>query len=149
MIEIVQHCTPHELVLLPSGSACYASFYYASCPEGLDGHAENFNWCTVPKHGQDAVLFAGVALLTACLFSGQFFALAVLLAGAQARCFLQREQYCRPCCCGLPQVSPTRCAQLQVSAARMICSTLCAGGAVQALAFPVNFGPWGNALVRQ
>ena len=44
--------------------------------------AENFNWCVVPKHGQDAVLFAGVALLTACLFSGPFFALAVLLAGA-------------------------------------------------------------------
>lgn len=55
-----------------------------SYPESLDGYAENFNWCTVPKHGQDAVLFAGVALLTACLFSGQFFALAVLLAGAQA-----------------------------------------------------------------
>ncbi len=35
----------------------------------------------VPKHGQDAVLFAGVALLAACLFSGPFFALAVLLAG--------------------------------------------------------------------
>jgi len=43
--------------------------------------AENFNWCVVPKHGQDAVLFAGVALLAACLFSGPFFALAVLLAG--------------------------------------------------------------------
>ncbi|KAK9840543.1 hypothetical protein WJX81_000451 [Elliptochloris bilobata] len=61
---------------------------------------ENFNWCTVPKHGQDAVLFAGVALLAACLFSGQFFALAVLLAG----------------------------------------------GLVQTLAFPINFGPFGNAL---
>lgn len=46
--------------------------------------AENFNWCTVPKHGQDAVLFVGIALLTACLFSGKFFALAVLLAGALA-----------------------------------------------------------------
>ena len=97
----------------------------------------------MPKHGQDAVLFVGVALLTACLFSGQFFALAVLLAGSQARRLLPREQYLCPASC-----VPTELL-LKVIDARLIRSTLRAGGAVQALAFPVNFGPWGNALVSQ
>ena len=74
--------------------------------------AENFNWCTVPKHGQDAVLFAGVALLTACLFSGQFFALAVLLAGAQARSVLQKDGYRRNCIAVSAQASELVCGPL-------------------------------------
>ena len=137
------------LVLLPLGSACYACSTLKSCPDGLDGYAENFNWCTVPKHGQDAVLFVGVALLTACLFSGEFFALAVLLAGAQPCRLLQGEQYCRKCRCRHFQQNPPDGAQLRVSAAGFTISTLRAGGLVQALAFPVNMGPFGNALVSQ
>ncbi|KAK9835845.1 hypothetical protein WJX74_009233 [Apatococcus lobatus] len=42
---------------------------------------DHFNWCTVPGKTYDAVLFAGFAVLCACLLQGKFSALWVLLAG--------------------------------------------------------------------
>ncbi|GIL45384.1 hypothetical protein Vafri_2634, partial [Volvox africanus] len=42
----------------------------------------NYNWCIVPESAYDAVLFAGVALLVACVVSGRLSAVWVLVAGA-------------------------------------------------------------------
>ena len=43
--------------------------------------ADNYNWCTVPGSGYDAILFAAIAVVFACLLQGQFSALYVLIAG--------------------------------------------------------------------
>ncbi|KAG2490363.1 hypothetical protein HYH03_011165 [Edaphochlamys debaryana] len=43
---------------------------------------DNYNWCFVPDSAYDAVLFAGVALLVACVVSGRLSAVWVLVAGA-------------------------------------------------------------------
>ena len=43
---------------------------------------ENYNWCTVPDSGSDAVLFISIAILASCICSGQLSALYILLLGA-------------------------------------------------------------------
>lgn len=52
------------------------------CPVLLVSYTENYNWCIVPDSAYDAVLFAGVALLVACVVSGRLSAVWVLVAGA-------------------------------------------------------------------
>eukprot|EP00884_Botryococcus_braunii_P001577 jgi/Botrbrau1/1141/Bobra.0162s0032.1 len=43
---------------------------------------DNYNFCVVPHTGYDALLFAGIAIIAACVLRGKFSALYVLLAGA-------------------------------------------------------------------
>ncbi|KAK9788845.1 hypothetical protein WJX73_003600 [Symbiochloris irregularis] len=58
-----------------------------TCPSHVTySHREDdpgyYNWCVVPNSGYDAILFAGVALLAACLLQGKFSALWIMAAGA-------------------------------------------------------------------
>lgn len=57
------------------------------CKAATYGHRvddpDNFNFCVVPHTGYDAVLFAGIAIVAACILRGKFSALYVLLAGTQ------------------------------------------------------------------
>ena len=41
----------------------------------------NYNYCIVPESAYDAVLFAAVALITACVVSGRLSAVWTLVAG--------------------------------------------------------------------
>lgn len=43
--------------------------------------AEAYNWCTVEHKGWDAILFAGIAVVVACLSQGPYSSLIVLVAG--------------------------------------------------------------------
>ncbi|KAK9831565.1 hypothetical protein WJX74_000240 [Apatococcus lobatus] len=41
----------------------------------------NFNWCVVPRSGEDALLFAGVGVAASCIVFGRFSTLSILLLG--------------------------------------------------------------------
>ncbi len=48
-----------------------------------------FDYCTVPESGQDAFLFAAIAMLVACVFAGKLSAVWVLLLGeCPQRCII-------------------------------------------------------------
>lgn len=42
----------------------------------------SYNFCPVPNSGQDAILYAALALVAACLLQGRLSALWVFIAGA-------------------------------------------------------------------
>ncbi|KAK9866895.1 hypothetical protein WJX84_006646 [Apatococcus fuscideae] len=41
----------------------------------------NFNWCVIPNSGEDAILFAGIAVAASCVVFGRFSTLFVLFLG--------------------------------------------------------------------
>ena len=43
--------------------------------------AAEYDWCIVPDSGYDVIVFAGVAVVVACLFRGKFSNLMILIAG--------------------------------------------------------------------
>lgn len=68
-ITVQHHAASHSCILMRApalASAC----------------AGRYNYCPVPDSGQDAVLYAGVALLAACLLQGRLSALWVFICGA-------------------------------------------------------------------
>ena len=44
----------------------------------------NFNWCVVPRSGEDALLFAGIGVAASCIVFGRFSTLSILLLGEQS-----------------------------------------------------------------
>ena len=44
--------------------------------------AVDYDWCTVPESGYDALLFPAIAVVLACLFQGRYSTTLVLIAGA-------------------------------------------------------------------
>ena len=81
----------------------------------------------MPDKGYDAVLFGGIAVVTAALLQGKYAALWTLIAGA----------FLLGCLVALTNPSIH-------SLQRPRCG--CAGGVLQAIAMPVNTGPLGNAI---
>lgn len=81
----------------------------------------------MPDKGYDAVLFGGMAVVTAALLQGKYAALWTLIAGA----FLLG-------CLVAVTNPPIHSLQRPRSG--------CAGGVLQAIAMPVNTGPLGNAI---
>lgn len=45
------------------------------------GCAAEYDWCTVPDSGYDALLFPAIAVVLACLFQGRMSTTLVLIAG--------------------------------------------------------------------
>lgn len=45
--------------------------------------AESYNWCTVHHSAYDILLFAGIAVVAACLFQGKLASLLVLVTGEE------------------------------------------------------------------
>ena len=43
--------------------------------------ADDYNWCVVPHRPWDTLLFAGIAVVVACLSQGPYSSLIVLIAG--------------------------------------------------------------------
>jgi hypothetical protein len=43
--------------------------------------ADDYNWCVVPHRPWDTLLFAGMAVVVACLSQGPYSSLIVLIAG--------------------------------------------------------------------
>lgn len=50
--------------------------------------ADDYNWCVVPHRPWDTLLFAGIAVVVACLSQGPYSSLIVLIAG---ECLLQNH----------------------------------------------------------
>lgn len=44
-------------------------------------HADDYNWCVVPHRPWDVLLFAGMAVVVACLSQGPYSSLIVLITG--------------------------------------------------------------------
>lgn len=73
--------------MINSNACCTSLNYNLSLSRCATDH---FNWCTVPGKAYDATLFAGFAVLCACLLQGKFSALWVLLAGKAATVYMLR-----------------------------------------------------------
>ena len=47
----------------------------------------NFNWCVVPRSGEDAILFAAIAVAASCVVFGRFSTLLILFLGKRKDLF--------------------------------------------------------------
>jgi hypothetical protein len=59
-----------------------------SCLDAFWLLADNYNWCIVEDKGQDAIVFASMAVVIACLVAGRLQSLIILILGKL------RLQYC-------------------------------------------------------
>lgn len=50
---------------------------------------DSYNFCPVPNAGQDAILYASLALVATCLLQGRLSALWVFIAGAHSSCDIE------------------------------------------------------------
>ena len=48
-------------------------------------HADAYDWCTVPDHPWDVILFAGIAIVASCVWQGSYQSLLVLISGRSYR----------------------------------------------------------------
>ena len=74
------HCTAQHMLVAS------ARPYSVPCHPANCSHVfwRRYNYCPIPESGEDAVLFASLALVVACLLSGRLSALWVFIAGDSA-----------------------------------------------------------------
>ena len=86
------HC-PHSAVHVAHSAAIIMHLWAVRVPHVLMVHiaslahdgescaADDYNWCAVPHRPWDTLLFAGIAVVIACLSQGPYSSLIVLVAG--------------------------------------------------------------------
>ena len=61
--------------------SCSTEQCATACHKGASCGADDYNWCAVPHRPWDTLLFAGIAVVIACLSQGPYSSLIVLVAG--------------------------------------------------------------------
>ena len=61
--------------------SCSTEQCATTCHKGASCGADDYNWCAVPHRPWDTLLFAGIAVVFACLSQGPYSSLIVLVAG--------------------------------------------------------------------
>jgi hypothetical protein len=126
-------CNPHAMDARPDSSPCLLANWSAA-------YSRRYNFCPIPESGEDAVLFASLALVLACLLSGRLSALWVFIAGNL--CCVSITDYGFACqTLGCKQLSPE-----DVGCRDMEVSSVTAGGALQLFNSVCNMGPLSNAF---
>lgn len=115
--------------------------------------AAYYDWCVVPNSGYDSILFAGVALVAACLLQGKFASLYVMAAGRIPAHAIGAMAESIPDIIALiahhirfvKQVMQEHwhLGQRVSHTGQFRCAT---GAALQTIAFPLNMGRFGNSL---
>lgn len=109
--------------------------------------AGNYNWCTVEHKPWDIILFAGVAVVVACLSMGPFASLIVLLAGAMhAPASIARALTTILAALGLPPLSlASESFPIETTVRDHVrFFDMFAGGVLMGFAYPFNLRELGN-----
>jgi hypothetical protein len=84
--QSVQHTLHASIAVVVHNSTMHRPHVWlvhiASLPhDGKLCGADDYNWCAVPHRPWDTLLFAGIAVVIACLSQGPYSSLIVLVAG--------------------------------------------------------------------